>query len=371
MPLRKIILAPDSFKETLTAAEAAAAMAEGVRRANPSIIAHECPIGDGGEGTMDAIVVACGGECRNIRVTGPLDEPIIARFGLIDGGRTAVIELAQAAGLSLVPIDRRNPMRTTTFGAGVLIMSAMKLDCECFIVCVGGSATVDGGAGMAQACGWRFIDQRGREIMEHICGGMLESVSDAVPPEYLPERVRVACDVTNPLLGPNGAAAVYSPQKGATPVQVQSLEAGLAHFATIAKGDVDAIGAGASGGAGYGLATLLGARLERGIDLVLNTVDFDARCRDADLVITGEGRLDAQSLQGKACMGVASRAARHGVPTIAIVGSIGPGAEACVRPGGLRSSHSLAERFGEVRAKRDAKSLIADITEEVVRTFNA
>lgn len=372
MPLRKIILAPDSFKETLSSADVAAAMAVGVARVSNSIIAHQCPIGDGGEGTMEAIVRARGGRLVEVRVAGPMGEAVNARYGVIDGGAVAVIELAQASGLVLLRPVQRDPMRTTTFGTGQLIAHAVAAGCREIIVCIGGSATVDGGAGIAQALGWRFLDGHDKELVKpRMCGGMLGCIARIIAPELQLPRLRVACDVTNPLCGPNGAAAVYGPQKGATPQQVRLLDDGLANLARIAGGDPDMPGAGAAGGAGYGLAAFFGATLERGIDLVLELVDFRAMCRGADLVITGEGRLDAQSTQGKACLGVAKAAHEVGVPTIAIVGSTGDGAESCLGPGKLSAFHSLADRFGVKRAMGDAKILLADLTEEVVRSIGS
>jgi len=373
---RTIILAPDSFKETLPAAEVAAAMAEGIARVSDSMIARQCRIGDGGEGTMEAIISARGGHFMTVDATGPRRERMRARFGRINDGTTGIVELAQASGLALVPPSQRDPMGTTTYGTGRLIAEAVRIGCREVIVCIGGSATVDGGAGIAQACGWHFLDHQGKEL-RLMSGGALARIARIEPPQRGvddlmfadrgPPRVRVACDVVNPLCGPNGAAAVYGPQKGATPEQVRLLDEGLGHLAKAAGGDPNAPGAGAAGGAGYGLATFLNATLERGIDLVLEMVRFDETCRGADLVITGEGRLDAQSLQGKACLGVAAAAGRLGVPTIAIVGTTGPGAEKCIGPEGLSAYHSLADRFGEDRARREARTLIADLTEAVVR----
>ncbi len=371
MMRRKIILAPDSFKETLPAAEVAEAMAAGVRRVSREVAAEECPIGDGGEGTLDALIKATGDNGRLVRgrAAGPMGDVKDARFGLMYDGHTAIVEMAEASGLALVPRELRDPTRATSFGTGQLICSAIDHGCEQIIVCIGGSATVDGGTGMAQACGFRFLDTNGREITEPMCGGMLHRIARIERPSRAWPRIRVACDVTNPLCGTEGAAAVYGPQKGATPKKVRLLDEGLAHLAKIVGGDPSIPGAGAAGGAGYGLVTFFGATLERGIDLVLEAVRFRDRCRNAALVITGEGRLDAQTLRGKACLGVAAEAAKLGVPTIAIAGSTGPGAEHCVGSGLLRSYHSLEERFGRERAMRDAKNAIADITEEVVRSL--
>lgn len=368
----KIVCAPDSFKECLTAIEVAQAMAAGVRKADPAIECDVCPIGDGGEGTMDALVSAAGGEFRQYLVTDPLGNQITARLGLIDGGRCAIVELAEASGLALVPPGRRDPTRTTTFGTGQLIQHAARLGCEQILVCIGGSATVDGGTGIAQALGWKFLDSKGHDIANSLmCGGILKQIARVIPPpenqKRLP-RIRVACDVTSLLCGPNGAAAVFGPQKGATPEQVQELDESLAHLAKITGGDPDLPGAGAAGGTGFGLVNFCGATLERGIDLVLDAVKFDDRVRGASLVLTGEGRLDAQSLRGKACMGVAKRAAEFGVPTIAIVGSTGPGADQCVdsNRGGLAGYISLADRFGLTQSMTAVSSLLAHVVAETV-----
>lgn len=370
----KILLAPDSFKESLTAARAAQAMAAGVRRADPSIAVDSCPIGDGGGGTLDAIIKARGGETRAEIVSGPRGDAVQARYGVISDARTGVktgiVELAQASGLHLLPQDRRDPEKATTRGTGELIRAAAVSGCREVIICVGGSATVDGGAGIVQALGGRLFDSRDKEMREPLTGDMLRSIARFEPPrrEALP-RLRVACDVVNPLLGPNGAAAVYGPQKGASPGQVRSLEAGLAHLVSIVGGDPNQPGSGAAGGAAFGLAAMCGAALERGIDLVLEMVEFDRRVRGADLVLTGEGRLDEQSLMGKACIGVSRAAFAHGVPTIAIVGDIGLGAERCVDPeaGLLKAFVSLTERFGRERAMKDAAKLVGMAAMSVIQ----
>jgi glycerate kinase len=248
---------------------------------------------------------------------------------------------------------------------------AMQHECRSIMVCIGGSATVDGGTGVAQALGFKFFDQQSREITQPMCGGLLSRVARIEWPMLNSPPLRVACDVTNPLCGPNGAAAVYGPQKGASPAQVRQLDEGLANLARLCGGDSNQDGAGAAGGAGFGLATLLGARLEHGIELVLDAIGFSSRCADASLVLTGEGRLDAQSLRGKACMGVAKAAATRRVPAIAIVGSTGPGAEQClIRHGGfLKSYECLTERFGHERAMHEAATLISDVATELARAL--
>ncbi|MDY7108531.1 MAG: glycerate kinase, partial [Planctomycetota bacterium] len=314
----RVLCAPDKFKGTLDAAEAAAAMAAGAARGGPvadPVLTDRCPVADGGEGTLEALIAALEGGIRTVEAVGPLGEPVAARYGLSGDGGTGVVEFAAASGLVLVPDSKRDPTRTTSFGTGQLIAAAAEAGCRTVIAGIGGSATCDGAAGLAQALGARFYDASGRLIEEPLTGGRLAEIArfERPPPERLP-AIRVACDVSNPLLGPNGAAAVYGPQKGATRKQVEQLDEALSHLAAIVGGDVQTAGYGASGGAGFGLAMMCGATLEPGIELILQAVGFEKRCRAADLVLTGEGRLDGQSLQGKACMGVASAADRLGVP---------------------------------------------------------
>jgi glycerate kinase len=371
MRRRTIILAPDSFKETLSAAAAARAMAAGVVRASGDLTSDHCPIGDGGEGTMDALVSAMGGAFETREVTGPLGQRMTARLARAGPGAIGIVEMAEASGLALVPTAARDPMRTTSYGTGELIAAAVERGCREIIVCIGGSATVDGGCGIAQACGVRFVDHAGNEITERMCGGLLARIAAVTRPDRRLPRIRVACDVTNPLCGERGAAAVYGPQKGATADQVTALERNLAHLARVAGGDSSKPGAGAAGGAGYGLMAFLDATLEPGINLVLDAVGFRERCRQAGLVITGEGRLDQQSLEGKACIGVAKAANELGVPAIAIVGSTGPRADHCVGPGLLDSYCSLSERFGHERSMHETPALLTSVTEEVVRRFTA
>lgn len=370
-PIRNVLAAPASFKETLTAAEAAEAMAAGVRRADPSVAVVCCPIADGGEGSLDALASALGAEIRRVSVTGPLGDPIEARYGVArrrvggggGGGRVGIVELAEASGLGLVAPSRRDPTVTTTFGTGELI-AALTAECDEILVCVGGSATVDGGAGLAQALGANFCDRRGSPIRAPLTGGRLGEITAVEPVRGLPV-LRVLCDVRNRLLGADGAAAVYGPQKGATPAQVRELEGALAHLAALGgRPELAALpGAGAAGGAAFGLAAFCGARLERGIDAVLDAVGFHERCARADLVLTGEGSLDAQTLQGKACAGVLDAATRHGRQVIAIVGRAGPGAERL----GFARVESLSERYGLERAMREPAPLIAEVTARLIR----
>lgn len=363
-----IICAPDSFKESINAVDAARAMAAGVRDADGRYMPDICPIADGGEGTLQALISAMGGRIDAARVTGPLGDPVDARFGIIADGTTGIVELAQASGLAIVPKARRDPMRTTTYGTGELIRLLAERGCHTVIVCIGGSATVDGATGIAQALGARFLDADEELINEPMRGGLLRSVAGV----ELPDRqrlpyIRIACDVTNPLCGPAGAASVYGPQKGATPEQTRELDTGLAHMARLLGVDPDQPGFGSAGGAGFGLVAMLGAQLERGVDLVLDAVRFDERCDDAVLALTGEGRLDGQSLSGKASMGVAARARQRGVPTIALVGSVGDGVECCIDPahgGELAGYMALADRFGAERAMNETAALLRQLATE-------
>lgn len=369
-----ILCAPDSFKESISAANVARAMAEGIREAfgSHSVQIDQCPVGDGGEGTLEALCTAMNGRMHTVTVTGPLGTQVSTRYSRVNNGKTAIVELAQASGLALVPPAHRNPLFTTTYGTGELIRHAIEEGSREILVCIGGSATVDGGTGIAQALGAKFFDRTSTVMKSPLMGGVLNQIHRVELPCFT-VPIRVACDVTNPLCGPQGAAAVYGPQKGATAQQVRELERGLKHLAEVVGGHPDVPGAGAAGGAGFGLMALCGATLERGIDLVLDAVHFDARCKDAHLVLTGEGRLDRQSLNGKACIGVAHAALKLGVPTIAIVGSLGEGAELCLREHGgpLHSCISLAERFGLDRALHDTANALRSAAAVVVHAFPA
>lgn len=362
----KVVCAPDSYKECLSAAEAAAAMADGVRRALPDADVDVCPVADGGEGTVEALVTALGGEYRSSTVAGPRGEPVTARWGRVKPA-TAVIEMAAAAGLQLVPMTRRDPRRTTTFGVGELMLAAIRAGARRLIVGLGGSATVDGGCGMAQALGWRFRDARGRVIEAPLSGGDLLSIrhveTGGANADLGGVEVIGACDVDAPLLGPAGAARVFGPQKGADPAAVEELEEGLTHLARIVRRELGADMAtlrygGAAGGLGAGLAIFARAQLESGIERVLDTCRFGERLREADLCLTGEGRIDGQTLAGKACLGVARAAAARGVPTVALVGAAGPDADA-VLAAGLTEWRLIGPGLTHRESVRHASTLLA------------
>jgi glycerate kinase len=333
----RVVVAPNAFKGTLTATVAARAMAAGVREAFPGAEVFEVPVADGGDGTVEALVDANHGEYRTARVEGPLGDPVDARFGLIDR-RTAVVELATASGLALLDPARRDPRNATTYGFGQLLEAAREQGAREIIAGIGGSATNDGGAGMAQAVGYRLLDADGGEIPRG--GAALARLARIEAGRFSrwPQRLRVACDVDNPLVGPRGASHVYGPQKGADPATVRALDAALGHLAEIVARDlgVDAEslpGAGAAGGTGYGMVAFLGAELVPGAPLVVEAAGLDARLEGADLVITGEGRVDAQTAYGKAPGEVAKRAHRAGVPVLLLAGAKGEGWEALLEIG--------------------------------------
>jgi glycerate kinase len=374
----KIVIAPDKFKGSLTAAEACDAIERGVRRVLPRARIVKLPLADGGEGTVRALVSATSGKLVTRRVTGPLGGKVSATFGLLGDGRTAVIEMAAASGLVLVPERKRNPLITTTYGTGELIAAALELGARRILIGIGGSATNDGGAGMAMALGARLLDRSGRNI--GFGGGELRKLDrvDFRRFSVLGSRfsVLVACDVFNPLCGPNGASAVYGPQKGATPAMVKLLDRNLAHYAKIVERDVPVRptlprlpGAGAAGGLGYGLCAFLGAKLQRGIELVLDHLDFESHLRGADLVITGEGAVDEQTLHGKVPMGVARRARKFGVPVIALGGSVPPSASALFGHGidGLLSVCHSPMTLSE--AMQNAASLLELCAERAMRVW--
>ena len=328
--MKKIVIAPDSYKESLSALEVAQAVAAGFRQIFPDAEYVLVPVADGGEGTVDAMVAATGGRRETVVVSGPLGERVEAFYGLTGDGATAVIEMAAASGLALVPPARRNPLRTSSRGTGELIRAALDAGARRFILGIGGSATNDGGAGMVQALGARLLDAEGRELDGS--GGDLARLEridvSALDPRLAECRIEVACDVDNPLTGPRGASAVFGPQKGATPEMVQVLDANLAHLARIVERDLGVsvdrvLGAGAAGGMGAAMLAFFGATLKPGIEIVTAAVDLDAHVRDADLVITGEGRIDFQTVHGKTPIGVARVAKRHGKAVIGIAGSLG------------------------------------------------
>jgi glycerate kinase len=330
----RIVVAPQAFKGSADAYSVATAIADGLREVWPDAVIELLPVADGGEGTVRALVEATKGEYRTTWVRDPLGRSIEARWGLIDRGRTAVIEMAAASGLPLLAPSERDPLRASTFGTGELIKAAAETGARKIVIGIGGSATNDGGAGMLRALGLRFLDSSGAELSE---GGAaltrLAKIEGEVDAAVRGAELVVATDVRNPLCGPEGASAVFGPQKGAAASDVRILDEALAHFADLVRERVgtdlrDAPGAGAAGGVGFALIAVLGASMRPGAELVLDAARFDERIRATALCVTGEGRLDGQSLYGKASITVARRATAMGVRVAAVVGALGPGHEA-------------------------------------------
>jgi glycerate kinase len=331
---------------------------------------------DGGEGTVRSLVDATDGRIVNKIVTGPLGEKVKAFYGLLGDQKTAVIEMASASGLPLVPKDKRNPSKTTTYGTGELIKAALSNDIEKIILGIGGSATTDAGVGMAQALGVEFLDKNNNEIG---FGGENLKFIDKINMNNLDKRVKdveilIACDVDNPLYGKQGAAYIYSPQKGADQEMVEELDNNLRHFNKVVKKflnkNVNQIeGSGAAGGLGAGLVAFLDAELKQGIEIVLDIVNFDQRLNDIDLIITGEGMLDGQTIYGKTPIGVAKRAQKYEIPVIAIAGSLGEGVEKVLQKG-IDSYFSIVDKpdsLDEIINRSD--KLLADLSEQIIRTY--
>lgn len=370
----KIVVAPQSFKGNLTALEVAQAIERGIRRVAPQAEVVLVPMADGGEGTVQALIDATGGKLMTRRVTGPLGEPVQAAWGILGDGATAVIEMAAASGLPLVPPDKRNPLITTTYGTGELVLAALEAGCRKLIVGIGGSATNDGGAGMAQALGARLLDARGDELQR---GGAALAELARIDVSRMDARLNdcevvVACDVTNPLCGPRGASAIYGPQKGATSQMVARLDAALSHYASIIQRDLgvevrDLPGCGAAGGLGAGLVAFLKAKLRKGIEITIEASGLVGQMRGADLVFSGEGRLDAQTVYGKTAWGVAQSARTLGIPVIVIAGELAPD-HAAVYEQGIDAALSIAP--GPITldcCMNEASSLVSDAAERAMR----
>ncbi|MEJ5903467.1 glycerate kinase [Pseudomonas kermanshahensis] len=328
----KIVIAPDSFKDSLDAAGVARAIATGLAEVWPDAELIECPMADGGEGTMDAILAASQGELRRLAVRGPLGHSVEAGWGWLPQSRTAIIEMAQASGLQLVPTQQRDACRSSTWGTGELIAAALAAGARRIVLAIGGSATNDGGSGMLRALGLRLLDAEGQALEE---GGLALAklaridASD-LDPRLAEVQVEVAADVDNPLCGANGASAIFGPQKGANPQQVEALDQALGHFADhcaqLLGEDVrDFPGCGAAGGMGFAAKAFMGAQFRPGVEVVAELAGLDGLVQGADLVLTGEGRFDAQTLRGKTPMGVARVAKRHGVPVVVLAGTLGEG----------------------------------------------
>lgn len=377
--MSKYILIPDSFKGSLSSEEICGILGREIRALEPEAEICSIPVADGGEGTVDAFLAALGGEKIPVSCRDPYGRAITACYGLLPDGGTAVIEMAAAAGLPLVGDDRR-VADATTYGVGQLMAHALKRGAKRIVLGLGGSATNDGGCGAASACGVRFVNGAGESFVP--VGGTLGEIAlvdvTGLDPAVAALEIVTMCDIDNPLCGPTGAAAVFGPQKGADAAQIQRLDAGLAHLAQILERDLgistqDLPGAGAAGGMGAGMAAFFGSRLQPGIETVLDTVRFEEVIRDADWILTGEGRLDGQSLRGKVVSGVARRAG--GVPVAAIVGDVGDGASAVYDRGvsAVFSINRVAVPYLEARprARRDLEDTVADVVRVMKISWSA
>lgn len=360
----KILIAIDSFKGSLSSEKAANAIRRGILSVDTHAEITSVPVADGGEGTVDTLVSGLNGEIICVPVTGPVGNIVNARYGWLPGPKTAVFEMAQAAGLPLVPKTYRNPINTTTYGVGELLKDALDRGFRRFIIGIGGSATNDCGLGMLQALGCRFLEKNGspvgiygrdvRTIANIDCSNMDSRIKEC--------EIMVACDVTNPLCGPNGASAVYAPQKGATPEIVAQMNADHFRFSELVKKTLcidarDFAGAGAAGGLGYAFKVFLNAKLQSGVSLILDTLGFDQAVANADLVITGEGRLDHQTAMGKLPVGVAQYAKRHGTLVVALSGCVTPGATECNKHGIDAYFPILAAPCSEAQAMDESSSI--------------
>ena len=374
----RVVVAPDSYKGSVSAVGVAAALERGVLRVFPQAEVRKIPIADGGEGTVEALVTATGGQMRQERVRGPLGEPVDACWGILGDGQTAVIEMAAASGLPLVPQDRRDPRITTTYGTGELIRAALDAGLRRIIIGIGGSATNDGGTGMAQALGAKFLAADGAELPPG--GGalvMLKTMDlSGLDPRLAATEITVACDVDNPLCGSRGASAVFGPQKGATPAMVTELDAALGHFAGCAQAATgrnvaELAGAGAAGGLGAGLLFFTPAKLRPGVEIVLEAVKFADVVKGAAFVITGEGRTDFQTAYGKAPVGVAKVAKQFGVPVFCISGGLGDGADD-VLVQGIDATMSICSRpLSLEECMRDGATLIEEAAARLCRILQA
>ena len=375
----RAVIAIDSLKGSLSSIEAGQAIAEGIRKADAKADVVIRPLADGGEGTVEALVCGMNGTLQHVKVTGPLGESVVCEYGIIAETKTAVIEMSGAAGITLVPDAKKNPLYTTTYGVGEVIRDAIEKGCRRFIVGVGGSATNDGGIGMLQALGYGFLNKDGQQVPFGAIGlKELETITDTyVLPELAECEFKIACDVTNPLCGENGCSAVYGPQKGANPSMIMEMDKWLRYYAALArekfpKANPNESGTGAAGGLGFAFLTFTNAVLEPGIKIVLEETKLESYVKGADVVVTGEGRLDFQTAMGKAPVGVAGLAKKFDIPVLAFAGSVTKDATECNKNGIdaffpiLRGISTLEEAMKPENAKQN----LTDTAERAFRLFN-
>ena len=368
--MKKVVLIPDSFKGTMSSAEIISIMKERIEAYNPGCQTVSIPVADGGEGSVDAFLTALGGEKVRMKTKGPWNEEVDSFYGMLPDG-TAVIEMAASAGLPQVG-DRKDPSRTTTYGVGELILAAARSGAKRLVIGLGGSATNDAGCGAAAACGVRFLDKDGRSFVP--VGGTLGDIASidlsGMDGKVKDMPITAMCDIDNPFYGPTGAAAIFGPQKGADEAMVADLDGKMKHLASVIEEQIgvdlqEIPGSGAAGGMGGGMKAFFGARMQMGIDAVLETTGFEKLAADADVVFTGEGKVDTQSLRGKVVIGVARKAKKMGIPVIAVVGDIGDDIEAAYGEGvtGIFSTNRVAVPYKEarLRAKSDMKLTMDNI----------
>lgn len=375
----KVVIAIDSFKGSLSSMEAGHAIEVGIRKARPDAKVVIKPLADGGEGTTDSLIEGLGGSRIRVNVTGPMGTPVSADYGYLEQSDTAVLEMAGAAGITLVPDARKNPLAATTFGVGEMINDALRRGCRNFIVGIGGSATNDGGLGMLKALGYVFLDESGDDVGEgaQALSRIASIQSDHVNPVLASCHFHVACDVNNPLCGPNGATYIYGPQKGVTEDMKEPLDQAMAHYArvtadTMHNNFAGTPGAGAAGGMGFAFLSYLNARLTPGIDLILDAIELEQDVKDADVVVTGEGRLDHQTAMGKAPVGVARLAKKYGASVIAFAGSVTRDAAAC-NAAGIDAYFPIIRgvtTLEEAMKPENAKENLAATAEQVFRLLS-
>ncbi len=374
----KAVIAIDSFKGSLSSLEAGQAAEAGIKRVFPDAVTQVCPLADGGEGTVETLIGGMGGTIRRLPVTGPLGETVTGRYGILEDGITAVLEMADAAGITMVSPEQRNPLYTTTYGVGETIRDAIGEGCRKFIIGIGGSATNDGGVGMLQALGFEFLDGEGKPVAfgargleKLVCIGIRHAMEELSDCEF-----HIACDVKNGLCGPDGCSAVFGPQKGADAAMIRKMDAWLADYAALAAAaceggaaDPDHPGSGAAGGLGFAFRTFLHGSLEPGVELILRETKLEEKIQDADVVVTGEGRLDGQTVMGKAPVGVAKLAKKRGIKVVAFSGCVTEDARACNAHGIdaffpiVRGAVSLEEAMDRGNAARN----MTDTAEQVFR----
>ena len=375
----KVVVSIDSLKGSLSSLEAGAAIKEGILKAIPDAEVVVRPLADGGEGTVEALAIGMGGRLETVTVTGPLGDPVDCVYGILEESKTAIVEMSGAAGITLIPPKKRNPLYTTTYGVGETIKDAIKKGCRHFIVGIGGSATNDGGVGMLQALGFGMLNERGKQVAFGASGvkDIVKITDDSVIPELKDCTFRIACDVTNPLCGETGCSAVYGPQKGASDAMIKNMDGWLKDFADLAaekyeKADAAYPGTGAAGGLGFAFLSFTNAVLESGVKIILEETKLDDYVKDADIVVTGEGRLDGQTVFGKAPIGVAKTAKKYGKTVLAFSGCVTKDAVACNEHGIdaffpiLREVQTIQEAINPKNARYNMTATV----EQVFRLLN-